>query len=271
MLNRLRDELRRKGRLPEMTDLDSVNYEGQSPIEETIGRETVDEYEQALGRLKPEEQEAIIGRVEMGYSYEELSRVLGKPTPDAARKAAQRALVRLAEEMKRGAVTALCPMSPARFSTGPRSTGRPPNRAPTSRSAHCSGRSGGWPTLADFHRGLPTHWGHLRLVEVIGRGAFAEVYRAWDTRLDREVALKLLTAAAPTGDALATSIIEEGRLLARVRHPNVVTIYGADRIDDRVGLWMEFVKGRTLEQVLQQGHVFDLRRSSESALISAVP
>jgi serine/threonine-protein kinase len=111
-------------------------------------------------------------------------------------------------------------------------------------------------SLADFHRGLPIHWGHLRLVEVIGRGAFAEVYRAWDTRLDREVALKLLPTAAPTGD-VATSIIEEGRLLARVRHPHVVTIYGADRIDDRVGLWMELVKGRTLDQLLQQGHRFE--------------
>ena len=114
-------------------------------------------------------------------------------------------------------------------------------------------------TLADFHRGLPLHWGHLRLGPVIGRGAFSEVYSAWDTRLDREVALKILTAAKPTGDTVATSIIEEGRLLARVRHPNVVTIHGADRLDDQVGLWMEFVKGRTLEQLLQQGRVFDLR------------
>ena len=113
-------------------------------------------------------------------------------------------------------------------------------------------------TLADFHRGMPLHWGYLRAVEIIGRGAYADVYRAWDTRLDREVALKLLTATAPTGDAAATTIIEEGRLLARVDHPNVVTIYGADRIDDRVGLWMEFVTGRTLEQILQQDRVFDL-------------
>jgi RNA polymerase sigma factor (sigma-70 family) len=101
VLNRLRDELRRKGRQPETTGLDSVNADGQSPIEETIGRETVEEYERALATLKPEEQEAIIGRVEMGYTYEELAQALGKPTPDAARKAAQRALVRLAEEMKR--------------------------------------------------------------------------------------------------------------------------------------------------------------------------
>ena len=102
VLNRLRDEIRRKGRLPELTDLANVNDEAQSPIEEVLGREVVAEYEDALGRLKPEEQEAVIGRIEMGYSYEELSRVLGKPSPDAARKAAQRALVRLAEEMKRG-------------------------------------------------------------------------------------------------------------------------------------------------------------------------
>ena len=55
----------------------------------------------ALQRLTVEEREAIIARVEMGYSYEELAEALGKPTPDAARKAAHRALVRLAEEMER--------------------------------------------------------------------------------------------------------------------------------------------------------------------------
>ncbi len=85
----------------------------------------------------------------------------------------------------------------------------------------------------------------------MGEGAYGEVYRAWDTRLDREVALKLLPASFADGDTRATSIIEEGRLLARVRHPNVVTIYGAERIEHRIGLWMEFVKGRTLEQVLE--------------------
>jgi DNA-directed RNA polymerase specialized sigma24 family protein len=52
--------------------------------------------------LKPEEREAIVGRVELGYSYEELAVTLDKPTADAARKTAQRALVRLAGEMKRG-------------------------------------------------------------------------------------------------------------------------------------------------------------------------
>jgi RNA polymerase sigma-70 factor, ECF subfamily len=103
VLNRIRDEIRHKGRRPEVTDLDGLELDGkQSPLEQAIGQEAVDRYERALVRLKSEEREAIIARVEMGYSYEELARALGKPTPDAARKAAQRALVRLAEEMKRG-------------------------------------------------------------------------------------------------------------------------------------------------------------------------
>jgi RNA polymerase sigma-70 factor, ECF subfamily len=103
VLNRLRDELRRKGREPASTNLDSVDVEsGESPLEHAIGREAVEVYEQALERLKAEEREAIIARVELGYSYEELAAMLDKPTADAARKAAERALVRLAEEMKRG-------------------------------------------------------------------------------------------------------------------------------------------------------------------------
>jgi RNA polymerase sigma factor (sigma-70 family) len=101
VLNRIRDELRRKGRRPEATDLDGIELDARSPLEEAIGHEAVERYEAALERLKPEEREAIIARVEIGYTYEELAEALGKPTPDAARKAAQRALVRLAEEMKR--------------------------------------------------------------------------------------------------------------------------------------------------------------------------
>jgi eukaryotic-like serine/threonine-protein kinase len=95
-------------------------------------------------------------------------------------------------------------------------------------------------------------WGHLRILERVGSGSFGEVYRAWDTRLDREVALKLLPATPSATDRAASSLIDEGRLLARVRHPNVVTIYGAEQISCRIGLWMEFVRGRTLEQILHE-------------------
>ena len=118
--------------------------------------------------------------------------------------------------------------------------------------------------VADLHRSdteqpapetgqssFPQMWGHLELLERIGGGTFGEVYRAWDTRLDREVAVKLMPAAG-ANDPDVASIIWEGRLLAKVRHPGVVTIYDALQIGDSVGLWMEFIRGRTLEQRLQE-------------------
>lgn len=102
VLNRIRDELRRKARLPLRVDGDDLDLEAKgSPLEEAIGREVLERYEAALSRLTPEEREAIIGRVEMEYSYADLAGMLGKPSPEAARKAARRALLRLAEEMKR--------------------------------------------------------------------------------------------------------------------------------------------------------------------------
>ena len=95
---------------------------------------------------------------------------------------------------------------------------------------------------------IPVSWGPLRVIEKIGRGRFGDVYRAWDPRLDREVALKLLRYRESDREGVA--VIEEGRLLAKVRHPNVATVFGAERIDDRVGVWMELVRGRTLEEDL---------------------
>jgi RNA polymerase sigma factor (sigma-70 family) len=103
VLNRIRNELRRRGRRPEDIGLDDVELDdADSPLARAIGREAVERYERALERLKPEEREAIIAKVEMGYTNEELAEVLGKPTSEAARKTAHRALLRLAEEMERG-------------------------------------------------------------------------------------------------------------------------------------------------------------------------
>ena len=98
VLNRIRDEVRRAARQPvvELEDLDECAV---SPLDAAIGAEAVERYERALGRLRPADREAIIGRLEMGYTYEELAAALGKNTADAARKAATRALVRLAEVM----------------------------------------------------------------------------------------------------------------------------------------------------------------------------
>ena len=95
-------------------------------------------------------------------------------------------------------------------------------------------------------------WGRLELRREVGRGTFGTVYSAWDSRLEIEVALKLLNVAPAALEP--TAAIREGQLLARVRHPNVVNVYGADCIGGRVGIWMEFVTGRTLKDTLcEQG------------------
>jgi RNA polymerase sigma-70 factor, ECF subfamily len=101
VLNRISDELRRKGRRPDETALKGLEVDrGLSPLEHAIGQETIDRYERALARLQPQEREAVIARIEMGYTYEEMAEALGKPSADAARKAAQRALIRLVKEME---------------------------------------------------------------------------------------------------------------------------------------------------------------------------
>ena len=99
----------------------------------------------------------------------------------------------------------------------------------------------------------PTVWGHLRVLEQIGRGKFGTVYRAHDPRLVRDVALKVMRyQAASLTHGAADSAVEEGRLLARVHHRSVVTVYGAERIGERVGIWMELIDGHTLEREIQR-------------------
>jgi Tol biopolymer transport system component len=93
------------------------------------------------------------------------------------------------------------------------------------------------------------HWRHIVLFEAIGQGAFGTVYRGWDPTLDRDVAVKLF----PKGSVAAASPLDEARNLARIRHSNVVVVYGADRDGDEPGIWMEYVEGQTLAQMIRDG------------------
>jgi len=104
---------------------------------------------------------------------------------------------------------------------------------------------------------FPWQWGPLTVLERIGGGNFGDVYRAHDARLDRIVALKLLRRHAHGDETVESVVIEEGRLLARIKHPNVVTVYGAERIGGRVGVWMEFIEGMTLEEHLHLSGPFE--------------
>jgi DNA-directed RNA polymerase specialized sigma24 family protein len=67
-----------------------------------MGSEFISRYDSALQRLSADERQAVIARVELGLSHRELAEALGKGSPDAARMAVARALVRLAREMEQG-------------------------------------------------------------------------------------------------------------------------------------------------------------------------
>jgi RNA polymerase sigma-70 factor (ECF subfamily) len=104
LINRLRDEMRRVKRCPPQTALDTrAEDHAPSPLEAAVGREGLDRYERALATLAADDREAVVARLEFGYTYDEIARMLQKPTPDAARKAVERAIVRLVQEMTGGA------------------------------------------------------------------------------------------------------------------------------------------------------------------------
>ena len=103
IVNRIRDELRRAHRRPAPVELGEREAGlSASPLEQAIGKEALDRYEKALASLRDDEREIVIARVELGYSYEEVAAAVGKPSADAARVAARRALVKLAQHMSGG-------------------------------------------------------------------------------------------------------------------------------------------------------------------------
>lgn len=116
--------------------------------------------------------------------------------------------------------------------------------------AHGTSRGMSAGHATDDHVEMPRTRGTLMILERLGSGSYGDVYRAWDSRLEREVALKL--SRRSLSDTAVRSALDEGRILARVRHPNVVTVYAAECLEDRVGLCMEFVDGRTLAGVVRE-------------------
>jgi RNA polymerase sigma-70 factor (ECF subfamily) len=101
VMNRIRNEIRRVTRHPVPETLDSAAPgAGLSPLEELIGKQTVEAYDEAMAALEPHEREAIIGRVELGLGYDELATLMGRPSADAARMAVGRALLKLAKLLK---------------------------------------------------------------------------------------------------------------------------------------------------------------------------
>jgi len=95
--------------------------------------------------------------------------------------------------------------------------------------------------------------GDYELIGLLGAGGMGEVYRAHDTRLRREVAIKILPATFAADPERVSRFEREARLLASLNHPNIATIHGIERVDSAPAIIMELVAGETLAERIARG------------------
>jgi tRNA A-37 threonylcarbamoyl transferase component Bud32/uncharacterized RDD family membrane protein YckC len=96
------------------------------------------------------------------------------------------------------------------------------------------------------------HIDHFEIRGLLGEGGMGRVYLAHDLSLDRPVALKLLRRELADNPSLIARLVDEARAQARLQHPNVVTIYYIGSVEGASYFVMEYVRGRTLAEVLEQ-------------------
>jgi len=94
-----------------------------------------------------------------------------------------------------------------------------------------------------FAKDEQVHLGRYHLLELVGSGGMGVVWGAWDPQLERRVAIKLVKATIP---AARDRIQLEGQALARLSHPNVVTVHDVGVVDDQIYIVMEWVRGQNL-------------------------
>jgi hypothetical protein len=106
------------------------------------------------------------------------------------------------------------------------------------------------------------------VVALLGAGGMAEVYRAKDTRLGREVAVKVVSEALGTDEAFLERFQREAKLASSVNHPNVLALYDVGLHDGKPYFVTELLQGETLRERLAKGPVQPLldtaRRSAEA-------
>jgi serine/threonine-protein kinase len=100
-----------------------------------------------------------------------------------------------------------------------------------------------------------TNLGQYEVVEAIGAGGMGEVYRARDTKLGREVAIKVLPDAFAENEERLARFEREARLLASLNHPNIAALYGLEQSDGVQFLVMELADGETLGERLRRGPI----------------
>jgi Tol biopolymer transport system component len=100
-----------------------------------------------------------------------------------------------------------------------------------------------------------TRFGPYEIADAIGRGGMGEVYRATDTTLEREVAIKVLPESFATDTDRVARFEQEAKTLAALNHPNIAQIYGLERSDGKTALVMELVEGPTLADRIAEGPI----------------
>lgn len=115
----------------------------------------------------------------------------------------------------------------------------------------------------------PRQIGHYEIRTLLGRGGIGEVYGAFDTELEREVAIKTLRPELSLDKGFLERFRAEATSLARLNHPNITTLYALFRDGDTVCMVMELVRGQTLETMLQRLGKFPVR-DSLAVIIQAV-
>ncbi|HET6893125.1 MAG TPA: protein kinase, partial [Pyrinomonadaceae bacterium] len=93
---------------------------------------------------------------------------------------------------------------------------------------------------------------HYRIVERIGRGGMGEVYRSWDTKLARNVAIKLLPAETTKDPTARRRLLKEAQSASALNHPNIVTIYSIDEVGGLDFIVMEYIEGETLKSLIER-------------------
>jgi serine/threonine-protein kinase len=104
-----------------------------------------------------------------------------------------------------------------------------------------------------------------KIIKEIGRGGMAIVYSARDTLLERRVALKMLRPEYKSDDEFIDKFRQEARAVARLSHPNVVSIYDIVVDDERIYLVMEIVEGKTLKDIIKEKTKLSIAESLEMA------
>lgn len=115
----------------------------------------------------------------------------------------------------------------------------------------------------------PRQIGHYEIRTLLGRGGIGEVYGAFDTELEREVAIKTLRPELSLDKGFLERFRAEATSLARLNHPNITTLYALFRDGDTVCMVMELVRGHTLETMLERLGNLPVR-DSLAVLIQAV-